>query len=190
MTTLVPPTQPILEDRRPSVGRRLGFVLLLAGVALGLATFSAFPWAATLPGAAVLKVAFKHVAAFEEERDGPSPAAIEKLPRHMRPQSAERARTGRRRDTLLVLTVDGRSVLRKTYRPGGLRHDGPTFAYEELAVPLGRHRLEVVLADPGDGGRGSEARQWQLDRDVDIQPGHVLLVELDEEGRLTVRSPL
>ena len=29
----------------------------------------------------------------------------------------------------------------KTYRPSGLRRDGPTFAYEELPVLTGRHLL-------------------------------------------------
>ena len=33
---------PVLENRRPSMGRLVGFVLLLAGVSLGLCVFSAF----------------------------------------------------------------------------------------------------------------------------------------------------
>ena len=53
----------MLEDRRPGPGRLAGFILLFLAVASGLAVFSAFPWAATPPGVALLKVALKHVAA-------------------------------------------------------------------------------------------------------------------------------
>ena len=183
------PAPPMLEPRRASPLRLAGFVALLAVVALGLAVFSAFPWEASPPGAALLKVAFKHVAAFEREGSGgPSREELEKLPAHMRPQSAERARTGRRRDTVLRVALDGREALERTYRPGGLRRDGPTFAYEELAVAAGRHHLLVTLADRGGEASGRPQRgTWRLEQVVEIRPGQVVLVELSEETGLSLR---
>jgi hypothetical protein len=183
-------TEPVLEDRRPGARRLAGFVVLLAAVSWGLGAFSAFPWTASPPGAALLRLTVQHVAALEEGGGSLSPEELAKLPRHMRPQSAERARTGRRRDTRLRVTLDGRRLLDRVYRPGGLRHDGPTFAYEELALPTGRHRLEVTLADEdGEGGEGTgPRRRWRLERDVDIRPGQTPLVEFSEDAGLTLRQ--
>ncbi|MBI2467047.1 MAG: hypothetical protein HYV62_04405 [Candidatus Rokubacteria bacterium] len=85
---------------------------------------------------------------------------------------------------MLRIALDGRRVLEKTYRPGGLRHDGPTFAYEELPLAAGRHRLAATLweARADAGGRDEpEARRWRLEREVEVRPNQVLLVEFSEE---------
>lgn len=179
---------PVLESRRPSVGRLVGFVFLLSGVSLGLCVFSAFPWRGSDPGAAEVRLAFKHVATFEEAGTALSPEELARLPRHMRPTSAERARTGRRVDTLLTVSVDGRVLLDRRYRPGGLRHDGPSFGYEELPLAPGRHLLEVSLADQQpEGAPAATARQWQLREELEVTPGRALLVEFSEDKGLSVR---
>lgn len=178
---------PVVEDRRPRVGRLVGFALLLAAVSFGLGAFAAAPWPASAPDAAMLRVAFKHVAAFEHSGTVRSKEEIEKLPRHMRPASPERAQTGRRVHTLLRVEVDGRTLLERRYAPGGLRGDGPTFAYEELPIRPGRHALEVVLADEAPAGV-STPRQWRLREEVEIGKGQAPLVEFSEEAGLTVRA--
>lgn len=127
------------------------------------------------------------MAAFEEEGGTASREELEKLPRHMRPQEAEHARTGRRRDTILRVELDGRRLLDRAYRPGGLRHNGPTLAYEEVTVPVGRHLLEVVLTDAGDDKEDVQRRRWRLRQEVEVRPGQVILVELAEDAELTVR---
>jgi hypothetical protein len=176
---------PVVESRRPTRGRVAGCVALLALASWALGAFAAFPLTLSGQDAAVLKIAFKHVAAFEREGPGRSPEEIEKLPRHMRPQNPERSRTGKRLDTLLSVELDGHRLVEKTYRPGGLRHDGPTFAYEELAVPPGRHRLKVALAD---GNRGGESRRpWKLEKEIEIRRGQLLLVEFSDGTGLSVR---
>lgn len=192
---------PVLPERRRSPARLVGFGLLLAGVAVGLAAFSAAPWRAYPPDAALLQVAFKHVAAFSEAGGGVvSEAELARLPRHMRPQSGQRVRTGTRRDTRVRITLDGRVLLDRVYRPSGVRHDGPTYAYQELPLPLGRHRLvvtvrdavrgtdESVVDDAGDdAGGAATAGRWRLERAIDIEAGRVLLVELSDDAGLTVR---
>ena len=126
------------------------------------------------------------MAGFEHEGRHLSPEELAKLPRHMRPPGGVQASTGRRADTRLRIVLDGRRVLERTYRPGGLRHDGPTFAYEELAVPLGRHRLEARLTDAHEDDEDARP-DWRLGQDVNIRPGQVLRLELTEEGGLIVR---
>ncbi len=180
----------MLEDRRPRPGRLAGFVLLFLAVAAGLAVFSSFPWAATPPGVAMLKVAFKHVSTFAETGAALSREELEKLPRHMRPQGGQSGATGTRRDTTLRVTLDGRPILERTYRPSGLRHDGPTFVYEELSVPLGRHVLEGALVEAGGApakGAATSSSERRIAATVEVESGQVLLLELSNQQELTLR---
>ena len=184
------PVVPVLADRRPGPGRLAGFVLLFLAVAAGLAVFSAFPWAATPPGVAMLKVAFKYVSASAESGAALSREELEKLPRHMRPQGGQSGGTGARRDTTLRVTLDGRPVLEKTYRPSGLRHDGPTFVYEELSVPLGRHVIEAALVEAlGAPAKGvaTSSPERRIVAEAEIESGQVLLLELSTQQELTLR---
>ncbi len=88
------------------------------------------------------------------------------------------------------MTLDGRPLLDRTYRPSGLRHDGPTFVYEELPLSPGRHRLEATLAESsrppahGDAASGIEQR---MTADVEVRPEQVLLLELSTERELILR---
>ena len=178
----------MLEDRRPGPGRLAGFILLFLAVASGLAAFSAFPWAATPPGVALLKVAFKRVSAPAVAGAALSREELEKLPRHMRPQGGQSGTSGARRDTIVRVTLDGRPILERTYRPSGLRHDGPTFVYEELSVPLGRHVLEAALVEVGEPpGDGDATHRRRLTADVEVRARQVLLLELSPERTLTLR---
>ena len=87
-----------------------------------------------------------------------------------------------------MVAVDGHVLLERHYRPGGLRHDGPTFGYEEIALPPGRHLVEVTLADrQAEGAPAATARRWQLREELDIAGGRALLVEFSEESGLSVR---
>lgn len=178
---------PVLEPRRPPIGRLVGFALLLAAVSWGLGAFAAFPWAASDPQGALLRVALKHVASFEHEAAARTTEELEKLPRHMRPQNPERQRTGRRVPSLLTVAVDGRTTLQKSYAPGGLRGDGPTFAYEEVPLSPGGHRLQVSLADGHADRDRDRPRRFTLEQEVEVKPGQALLVEFTEDAGLTVR---
>jgi hypothetical protein len=115
---------------------------------------------------------------------------LEKLPRHMRPQGGQSGGTGTRRDTTLRVTLDGRPILEKTYRPSGLRHDGPTFVYEELSVPLGRHVIEAALVEAlGAPAKGvaTSSPDRRIVAEAEIESGQVLLLELSTQQELTLR---
>ncbi len=161
--TAPPAAGPELPSGGPTFRQQAAFGLLLAVVAGALAVFSAFPWTASDPGAARLRLAVKHVAARQAAARRLSAEELERLPRHMRPLEGVQPAVGRRLPSTLEVCLDGGVLLRRVYQPGGLRHDGPTFVDEELAVPTGRHRLEIRLVDgepglDGPAGRASEDR--------------------------------
>ncbi len=179
----------LLEPRRPAPGRLAGFVLLLLATAAGLAVFSAFPWVASPPGAALLKVAVKHVAPRAKAGRTLSREELERLPRHMRPQGGVQEEMRAREDTVLRVRLDDRVLLDRTYRASGFQRDGPTFVYEELALPLGRHHVRATLVHPGErsDGEGSSERRRRLDTEVDVRAGQVLLLELSARDELVLR---
>ena len=180
-------SMPVFESRRPPIARLVGFSALLIAVSWGLGAFAAFPWTASDPQSAVVRVALKHVASFEHEVAEKPKEELDKLPRHMRPQSQERSRTGRRVQSVLTVTVDGQSILRKSFAPGGLRGDGPTFAYEEVPVTPGRHRLQVTLVDGHADRDALTPRRWTLEEDLDVRPGQAPLIEFSEDAGLRLR---
>ena len=152
---------PVLESRRPSVVRLAGFALLLTAVSLGLCVFSAFPWTGSDPDAAVVRIAFKHVAAFEHAGPSRSQEEIDKLPRHMRPTSPELAQTGRRVDTQLTVAVNGRVLLGQAALVERVRVDlRVALAFAEGQKVLGRDsHAGASHAAPSTGTRAkSNAR--------------------------------
>lgn len=172
MSTIVP-------ARRPAPARVAGFAALLLLVTWGLGAFAAWPWAASPPDTAVLRVSVRHVSGFTGAGRVLSPAELARLPAHMRPRDGAGPATGRRSDATLSVVLDGRAVLAVTYRPTGLRHDGPIYGYEEVPVPPGLHRVEVALAEVGASGG---TREWRLTREIEIAPGHAPLVEYGDPG--------
>lgn len=168
----------MVPGRRPGPGRIAGFAVLLVLVSWGLGTFAAWPWAASEPGAALLRISLRHVSDFrtavrisEEE--------LARRPAHMRPTDPARPTTGVRADAALTVAIDGRVVLSRRYRPTGLRRDGPIYLYEELPVAPGRHRVSVRLAD--EGGLAGP-RQWVFERELEFPAGRAPLLEFTTDA--------
>lgn len=162
--------------RAPGPGRIVGAAILFGAAGWALALLASWPWQASAPDAAVLRVSLRHVSGFSEAARARSAEELARLPAHMRPKDGAAPVTGRRSDATLEVRLDGRPVLSRTYRPTGLRRDGPIYAYEEIPVPPGRHALSIVLADPGAGDR-----RWPIERDVEIRAGRVALAEFGAE---------
>jgi ferredoxin/coenzyme F420-reducing hydrogenase delta subunit len=169
------PMTPIVPDRRPTTARITGFLALLTAISWALGTFAAWPWSATSPDEARLRISLRHVSDFT---GAPRPDLdVETRPRHMRPIDGMRPMTGPRADARLTVSIGGRPVLARTYRPTGLRRDGPVYAYEEITVTPGRHRVAVTLAEVG-----ATDRRWSIEYQVEFRPGSAPLVEY-EPGR-------
>lgn len=163
----------VVPDRRPGRPRLAAFALVLLGVSWLLATFSAWPWAATPPGAAVLRVSVKAVTPLSAPAVPRSDAGS--LPVHMRPLDASRPLTGRRSDAVLSVEVDGATVLTRTYHPTGLRRDGPVYGYEEVPLAPGHHAVQATLTDRGAAVAGSWT--WSVAGAVTVRSGEAPLLE-------------
>ncbi len=165
----------MIPSRRPTVARSLGFVVLLGAVSWALGAFADWPWTASAPDAAVVRVSLKHVSGFLEARrprTHEEEEALEKLPRHMRPIDPSRPTTARRAESTLTVALEGRVVLSRTYRPTGLRQDGPVYGYEEVRVAPGAHEVTVTLTD-----QAPNARPLTLQRALQLIPGAAPLLE-------------
>ncbi len=160
-------------SRRPGLFRIAGFAVLLTAVSWMLGILSAWPWAATSPDTAVLRVSFRHVSAFAEAGRRLSEEELARMPPHMRPRDPSRPATGRRRDATLTVAVDGRPVLTRVYRPTGLRHDGPTYGLEEVVIAPGPRLVAVTLSD----GQGATQGPWSLSTTIDVRQGQAPLIE-------------
>jgi hypothetical protein len=123
----------------------------------------------------VVRVSLKHVSGFLEARrprtHEEEEEALEKLPRHMRPDPS-RPTTARRAESTLTVALDGHVVLSRTYRPTGLRQDGPVHGYEEVRVAPGAHEVTVTLTD-----QAPAARPLTLRRAVQLSSGAAPLLE-------------
>jgi hypothetical protein len=99
---------------------------------------------------AQIKLSFSHASQHKEECRRLSPEEIAALAPNMRhPMDCPRKRV----PVLVEMIVDGNILLRKSYAPTGLAHDGATSAYEKVSVTPGQHNLTIRLRDSnrGDG---------------------------------------
>lgn len=166
-------TSPVVARRDPAPWRVVVSGAVAVVLVWGLSAFAAWPWVATTPGEARLRLSLEHVSALAGPIETRSAEELAKLPAHMRPIEPSRVATGRRADATLTVVVDGHTVLSRTYRPTGLRHDGPIYAYEEVRLHPSRHAVSLALADE----QGGERRRRGYAEEIDVGPGQAPLIE-------------
>ena len=130
-----------MPELRYIVGQVIAFTLF----AIGLGYFSNSPtYTHHDPEMALIKLSFSHASQHKEECRRLSPEEIAALaPNMRRPMDCPRERV----PVLVEMTMDGNTLLRKSYVPTGLAHDGAASAYEKIPVTPGQHKLTVRLRD-------------------------------------------
>lgn len=84
---------------------------------------------------------------------------------------------GRERHPVYVeLYIDNQKRLGKDYMPGGVKRDGPSFAYEQFTVMPGLHRILVRMRDSRDGDHFDYSRE----EDIEFKAGHIRIIDFDE----------
>lgn len=157
-----------------------GLLVILAPV-LAVVILSAFPYRYSPDGIAMLRVSFHHAGESIEGCHELTPAEREKFPEHMR---LDKICSRERSPVRLALDLSGRRLLAKSYPPGGIKHDWPSAAFEEITVQPGRHRLVAELRD-GDGPEDVV----RFESDLVFAPGRVVVLDFDRvERRFEVLS--
>jgi len=72
----------VVPARRPGAGRIVGFVVLLAAIAWGLGALAAWPWRASAPTGAIVRISVRHVSGFAGAVERRSPEELARLPAH------------------------------------------------------------------------------------------------------------
>lgn len=136
------------------------------------------------PDSSQLKLSFKHTTPRVVECDerGRLEKEIEKYKKLLKetkrvPMHQVSLECGRERFPALVeVYVDGKRLLRKTYKPRGLRRDGAVYVYERFNLKAGRHRILVKMRTTGR----KEGYDYVFEREIDIKPAHVVVIDFDE----------
>ncbi len=130
----------------------------------------------------LIKFTFKHSSQHTEEQRELTKGDTENKLKHMRKTNSAFAKIrkegGRGRLPVYVeVELDNKNILSNTYYPTGLKHDGPTFAYEEIAVSPGAHDIKVRMRDSKDEGHFDYIYQDK----IELKAGKITVIDFDEE---------
>jgi len=122
---------------------------------------------------AVLKVAVRHAGEVIGECK-----PIEGKGYGMRPSDMESPEIcPRERSPLqLELRIDGKTLYRETVHAPGLHSDGVSSMHRRFNVPAGTHHVQLLMNDDV----AVEGYNWQLDRDILLQPAQVMVARFKE----------
>lgn len=162
------------EESRTASGRFSA--LAVAGICfLLIALFSAFPYRYDTDALSMLRVSFRHPGQIVEGCRELTPEEKERLPKHMR---ADKICSRERSPVRLVVTLSGKTLLDRSYRPGGFKHDWPSVAFEELKVDPGTYHLVAELYDGKD-----VTSSYRFERDLEFMPGRVVTLDFGRAER-------
>lgn len=160
----------------PSVLRYLlqaavyGGIALLIGVFASGPTYRHFP-----PERAQVKLTLVHGAERRVECHRRTAEELEQLAPNMR-KAVECARE--RLPVWIEVRLDGGVLYEASLPPTGLSLDGPSRTYRRFEVEPGPHRLQLRLRDTAR----TEGYDFELDRQIDLQPQQSLAVDFRPEG--------
>jgi len=127
----------------------------------------------------LIKFAFKYTSRYKVDCKEATEKETETKLKHMRktqsPFPVMRMNcTGERLPVKVLIFLDEKNVLTKTYYPAGLKKDGPSFAYEEIITIAGKHRLKARITD----SKTDEPLNYTFDKEIDIKSGEVAVIDL------------
>jgi len=130
----------------------------------------------------LIKFTFKHSSQHIEEQRELTKVDTENKLKHMRKTNSAFAKIrkegGRGRLPVYVeVELDNKNVLSKAYYPTGLKNDGPTFAYEEIAISPGVHDIRVRMRDSKEEGHFDYIYQDK----IEFKAGKITVIDFDEE---------
>lgn len=82
--------------------------------------------------------------------------------------------TGERLPVKVVIFLDDKNVLTKTYHPSDLKRDGTTYVYEEIITIAGKHKLRASITD----SKTDNPLNYIFDKEIEIRSGGVAVIDL------------
>lgn len=153
------------------IGQIVSFILF----ALALGYFSNSP-SYTYHDAemALIMVSFSHSSERKEECRRFTPEELAALaPNMRRPMDCKRERV----PVYVEVTLDGNSLLSKSYNPTGLAKDGSASIYERISVKPGQHQLIAKLRDSGR----ETGFDYESDTSINIKPKELFVIDFRKE---------
>ncbi len=80
------------------------------------------------------------------------------------------------------LSIDGRTMLDRAYKPKGIKRDMASYIYDDFIISPGVHRIAVAMYDSGNKNKADAT----LDETVDIKPGDVKVLRFDDASNKLV----
>lgn len=153
------------------IARYAGQAAFYAAIAALIGYFSTSPaYRSFADGEALIRLGFAHGGKHKYPCHRLSPEELRKLAPNMRkPVSCPRERL----PLFVVLEIDGRTILQRSFAPTGLSGDGPSSVYVRYAVPAGRHVLAVRMRD----SNRTSGFDYSLEKSVDLAPRQNLAIQ-------------
>ncbi|MCC7326486.1 MAG: hypothetical protein IT521_06755 [Burkholderiales bacterium] len=132
------------------------------------------PYTHLAPDKALVKLSVIHAGQRREECHERTPEELAKLAPNMRSATVcprERA------PVAIVVEMDGVALFDVLAPPTGWASDGASTVYRRAAVPAGKHRFSARMADRADG-----AFDHVVERDIDLAPGRVLVIDFESKA--------
>lgn len=159
-----------------SPARYLGQALAYGAFVAWIGYFSVFPMYEHIgTDQALIKLAFSHAGAHQEECRKQSAEELARLPTN------RRMATGCRRERVpivLELELNGELVFSGVQQPAGLWDDGPSHVYRRFPVTAGSHTLEARLRD----SRREDGFDYEASRRIELRPGQNFVVGFKPEA--------
>lgn len=121
----------------------------------------------------LLRFSFSHSGSHIKEAAMPTEEDLKKMLPHMR---ARLPKAGPRLPVYAEVEIDGQRVVASSYRPGGLKSDGSSYAYEKVVVTPGIHKVTIRMSDTNS----SEKFDYIYDQDIEFKAGSQICIDFSE----------
>lgn len=121
----------------------------------------------------MLRFSFRHSGGHIKEEKMPTEEELKKILPQMR---AMVPKSGPRHPVYTEVEIDGKKVVAKSYRPGGLKSEGASYAYEKFVITPGVHKVKIRMSDTGS----PEHFDYRYEQDIEFKAGRQVCIDFSE----------
>jgi hypothetical protein len=166
-------------------------VVLIVFIGLPVLVLSNISYSFYSPRESAIKVAFQHtgkriVDCDEKDlikEEGQRYRELLKTEKRISMNMGKLAGCPRERFPVVVaLSIDGKTILDKAYKPKGIKKDMASYIYDDFIINPGVHRITVAMYDSGNKNKPDST----MDETVDIKPGEIKVFRFDNASNKLV----